>query len=321
MHGRRFDRILTGTALALVLGLADGDPPPLRPAADQQAIEALVPMPEPANLPPPTAADVARRRPETTGSTAIDPARPARSAAADLQGRRARRLRPPTPRPPPAAGTCSGCGARASSRASGSPSSTPISRFVTRCASSSAAARLARIVDRKADRTAVEAFYSSRDYAPIWVGTDGATERAQAGDHASAQRRCRRHGSGRLSGPVDPGRRRARRAGGRRDAAHRVRARLRTPRPDRPRALFARQRGHLLRADRARAARRAEQARRGQERRRGARQLSAAACRPTRRCARSSPKRAAARAARVRRRSRAGRCSNSRPTSAPSRPS
>ena len=44
--------------------------------------------------------------------------------------------------------------------------------------------RLARIVDRKVDRTAVEAFYSSRDYAPIWVGSAGATERAkQAIEH------------------------------------------------------------------------------------------------------------------------------------------
>ena len=57
MQGRRFDRFLTGTAIALVLSLS-------APSAwaqnqqDQQAIEALVPMPEPANVPPPTAADV-----------------------------------------------------------------------------------------------------------------------------------------------------------------------------------------------------------------------------------------------------------------------
>jgi len=39
--------------------------------------------------------------------------------------------------------------------------------------------RLARIVDRKQERTAIEAFYSSRDYEPIWVGKDGATEHAK----------------------------------------------------------------------------------------------------------------------------------------------
>ena len=56
MPSRRFDCILTGTALALVLGLAAAANPAL--AQDQKSIEALVPMPEPANVPPPTAADV-----------------------------------------------------------------------------------------------------------------------------------------------------------------------------------------------------------------------------------------------------------------------
>jgi len=39
--------------------------------------------------------------------------------------------------------------------------------------------RLSRMIDRKAERTAVEAFYSSRDYEPVWVAKDGATERAR----------------------------------------------------------------------------------------------------------------------------------------------
>src|SRR5690242_4519936 len=67
MPSRRFDRILTGTALALVLGLAAANP---AVAQDQKSIEALVPMPEPANVPPPTIADIGGTA-ETTGSTAI----------------------------------------------------------------------------------------------------------------------------------------------------------------------------------------------------------------------------------------------------------
>src|SRR6201999_713060 len=39
--------------------------------------------------------------------------------------------------------------------------------------------KLGRIVDRKGDRTAVEAFYASRDYEPLWVGINGATDRAR----------------------------------------------------------------------------------------------------------------------------------------------
>jgi murein L,D-transpeptidase YcbB/YkuD len=38
--------------------------------------------------------------------------------------------------------------------------------------------RLSRLIERKAERTAVEAFYSSRDYAPIWFSINGQTERA-----------------------------------------------------------------------------------------------------------------------------------------------
>src|SRR2546423_3976503 len=68
MQGRRFDCILTGTAIALVLGLAQLSP---GLAQSQSAIEALVPMPEPANLPPPSAADVGGATTETTGSTAV----------------------------------------------------------------------------------------------------------------------------------------------------------------------------------------------------------------------------------------------------------
>src|SRR6185436_2285407 len=66
MHGR-FDRILTGTAIALVLGLGSLNPALAQTSQDQAAIEARVPLPEAANVPPPSAADVAA--PETTGTT------------------------------------------------------------------------------------------------------------------------------------------------------------------------------------------------------------------------------------------------------------
>jgi murein L,D-transpeptidase YcbB/YkuD len=39
--------------------------------------------------------------------------------------------------------------------------------------------RLSRVIERKAERTAVEAFYSSHDYAPIWFSINGPTERAK----------------------------------------------------------------------------------------------------------------------------------------------
>ena len=137
-------------------------------------------MPEPANVPPPTAADVGAGT-ETTGSTgasSICPIRPIfRRRPSRMSRRRLRRPRRPLPqrlsrhRPR---------GAR-HRRASRAPSPTPISRSGTRCASSSAAT-LARIIDRKTDRTAVEAFYASRDYAPLWVAHERRDRARQAGD-------------------------------------------------------------------------------------------------------------------------------------------
>ena len=58
MRGFQLDRVLAGTALALVLTLAgQASAQSNNPAA----IEAGVPVPEPANVPPPTAADLAKR--------------------------------------------------------------------------------------------------------------------------------------------------------------------------------------------------------------------------------------------------------------------
>src|SRR5438876_573568 len=51
MRGDRFDRILAGTALTLVLTLASAH-------AQPDLLEAKMPMPEQSILPPPTAADV-----------------------------------------------------------------------------------------------------------------------------------------------------------------------------------------------------------------------------------------------------------------------
>jgi murein L,D-transpeptidase YcbB/YkuD len=169
MQGRRFDRILTGTAIALVLGVATATIPAL--AQSQSAIEALVPMPEPANMPPPTAADVGGPITETTGSTAIvlpdppdlppptfnDIAAPARvpeAAPATVAA--------PTPAPAPAPVVAA------------NPDQ-PVRDAIRDLVSG----KLTRLIDRKSDRTAVEAFYSSRDYAPLWIADNGASERAR----------------------------------------------------------------------------------------------------------------------------------------------
>ena len=245
MHGRGFEQILTGTALALVLGLSFAAPAAAQgtAAADQAAIEAQVPLPEPANVPPPSAADVAAGDRDDR----LDRHRPARSArpsAADLQGRR---------------GTGSGRDARAGhagtrrrcardARASGRRRQRRTSRIRDALREFIGSNRLARVIDKKSERTAVEAFYASRDYAPMFVGTDGATERGKQTIAHLRNADADGMDPNDYPVPVDPGRQRAGRDGGSRDAARRVRARLCAPRADGPRALFARQRRHLLRA-------------------------------------------------------------------------
>ena len=327
MPSRRFDRILTGTALALVLGLAATADPAHR--AGSKGNRSARPD---AGAGQSAAAERGRRWRQTK-----QPARPVRARSCcptrpicrrrpsrTLRHRRHRphrngpRRRTPAPAPGdardrrnanPRAGSCTGRG-----RLSGSADPRCAARIRRQ------RAKLGRIVDRKADRTAVEAFYSSRDYEPIWVGLNGATDRArQAINHLRnadadgmdpATTRCR------PSRQTQP-----RRARGGRNPAHRIRTRLRAPCADRPRALFARYRRHLLRAEPAGAARRAEQARFGQERRGSARQLSAAAaglqgaaqeaCRGARHQGRAT----------LPRRSRAVRCSNCATTRRPGRPS
>src|SRR3954467_15869478 len=72
MQRRRFDTILTGTAIALVFGLTVGGSPAFAQALSNAAIEAKIPLPEPANLPPPTAADVAPAEATASTGTAIN---------------------------------------------------------------------------------------------------------------------------------------------------------------------------------------------------------------------------------------------------------
>ena len=176
MPSRRFDRILTGTAIALVLGLSVTANPALA-QQDEKAIEALVPMPEPANLPPPTIADIGGAT-ETTGSTTstaiVLPDPP------DLPPPTLKDMATPTSPPAPEAAPA----AVATPTPAPAPAPTVVAypdqpiRDALRDFVGNGA-KLNRIVDRKADRTAVEAFYASRDYEPIWVGMNGATDRAR----------------------------------------------------------------------------------------------------------------------------------------------
>ena len=163
MRGMQFDRILAGTALALVLTLSgQANAQSNNPAP----IEAGVPVPEPANVPPPTAADIAKGAPSVTpaaqGTMFETPRRGAATCDAgrrhhrrDRTGddpRRLRSRRRPQHRPP----------IRSSARS--------CAKFSPPAATASSAA--------KARSAGVEAFYRDRNYAPLWVNNGAPTARA-----------------------------------------------------------------------------------------------------------------------------------------------
>jgi len=87
MRGLRLDRVLTGTALALLITdvLAGGNFGAARaenPAQDLKTIEALVPLPDAADIPPPTIADIDRLSKPEPATVGTVPSAPGSDAAA-----------------------------------------------------------------------------------------------------------------------------------------------------------------------------------------------------------------------------------------------
>ena len=140
----RFDRLLASTALVLVLALSSH-------AATAQQIDnpsqASVPVPD-TSLPPPL--------------TAKDIQTPAKQAAKEATKQ----------------DVTAPAGEAPKSTASVAP--TPDSPVGEKLRDMITGRQLDRLVSRKADRAGIEAFYSGRNYAPLWVGNNAANERAKA---------------------------------------------------------------------------------------------------------------------------------------------
>jgi len=139
----RFDRLLASTALALVLTLSS------HAGMAQQtetAIQASVPMPDTTLPPPLTAKDVE--------------AKPAASA--------------PKQEAVPAAE-----GAKAAAPSAVAPAATAEGGVADKIREIVASRQFERVVTHKTDRAGIEAFYSGRNYAPLWVSNNAANERAK----------------------------------------------------------------------------------------------------------------------------------------------
>jgi L,D-transpeptidase YcbB len=145
----RFDRLLASTALALVLALSS------QAGMAQQTekpVEASVPMPDTSLPPPLTAKDVEapatadRITVESKQSVATPSAEPAKAATA-----------------PDAA-----------------PVPTADSGVADKLRELIGSRQFEHLVGLKADRAGIEAFYSARNYAPLWVTNNAGNERAKA---------------------------------------------------------------------------------------------------------------------------------------------
>jgi murein L,D-transpeptidase YcbB/YkuD len=144
MASVRFEHLLAGTAIALALALTPYGSS-ARAASDAE-IAAAVPMPESADLPPPSVREVA----------------PAETAA-----------------PAPAATEITRS-APASDGAKFTTASVGDTAIVEKLRDQLAAGKFDRILGGKKERLIVETFYTGRDFAPLWIADGAMNDRAKA---------------------------------------------------------------------------------------------------------------------------------------------
>jgi len=172
MRSLRFDCILATTALALVTGVGAATAQGL----DARAVEALIPVPEPAEVPPPSVADLGE--PAQAPGKPSEAPMPARNGEAPAEVAVAPAKVDPIPvpdaeAPPPAK---YGVTMPAPAEAVAAPVADPVIDKMRE----SVTGKLDRIFQRKNERSGVEAFYRDRGYAPLWVDNGAASERATA---------------------------------------------------------------------------------------------------------------------------------------------
>ncbi|HTF78517.1 MAG TPA: murein L,D-transpeptidase, partial [Bradyrhizobium sp.] len=164
-----FDRVLMAVAATFLTvsatsALAQADP--ARSAAEL-AIDAAIPRPEPANLPPPTINDF---KLDTT-ATVPDAAktRPSDIVTAPAADTRKNDTATTTPASPPAAATTTPSAEPAPEPTKAASNIPPADQPVADKLRETLGTKSLRYFDRKAERAAVEKFYATREFAPLWT--------------------------------------------------------------------------------------------------------------------------------------------------------
>jgi len=165
-----FDRVLmavaaTFLAVSATSALAQSDAP--RTSAAELAIDAAVPRPEPANVPPPTASDF---KLDTTAAVPATTAKAPDPKPAEIVNAPAEAAKPTdTATTAPAAPAPAAAAAPAAEPVKAASNVAPADQPVADKLREMLASKTLRIFDRKAERAAVEKFYSGREYAPQWT--------------------------------------------------------------------------------------------------------------------------------------------------------
>jgi murein L,D-transpeptidase YcbB/YkuD len=171
-----FDRVLMAVAatfLTVSATAAFAQADPVRSTTADLAIDAAIPRPEPANVPPPTVNDF---KPDTTASVP-DPAKateqaaetkPADAAAAPAGDTKKDDTANTVTAPPAAAATATPA-EPAKEPAQAASNVAPADQPVADRLREMLGAKSSKYFDRKAERAAVEKFYTTREYAPLWT--------------------------------------------------------------------------------------------------------------------------------------------------------
>ena len=163
-------------------------------SAAELAIEAAIPLPQPANLPPPTADDfkmdatasVPPKQIELPRTIANTDSKPAEAKPAETKPAESTATAPAAPAPK--TDTATTAPAAPAPAAATAPAPEPVKAASTVPAADQPvadklreqlAAKNLRYFDRKGERQAVEKFYSVREYAPVWTSAGALTATAK----------------------------------------------------------------------------------------------------------------------------------------------
>jgi murein L,D-transpeptidase YcbB/YkuD len=163
-----FDRVLMAVAatfLTVSATAAFAQADTARSTTADLAIDAAIPRPEPANVPPPTASDF---KMETT-ATVSDPAKTTEKALETKPADTAVAPADANTTAPPAAATATPAAEPAKEPVKAASNVAPADQPVADKLKEMLGAKSSKYFDRKAERAAVEKFYTTREYAPVWT--------------------------------------------------------------------------------------------------------------------------------------------------------